>query len=100
MLQQFKNFDTDRLDVDELVALVAFGTMFRNEYEKHALDVPDWVDNNLRALKRDLKTKNAERLSARRKELKARLEALKTPSQRKAETEKELKSIEAQLQEV
>jgi DNA repair ATPase RecN len=97
MLQQFKEFNTDRASLDELVALAAFGKLLRAEYEVHNLEEPEFVDVNLKSLKREIYTRNASKLEARRKEIDARLDSLKTPSQRKAELQKEKNEIDKQL---
>lgn len=93
MLTQFRNFDVDRLDMDDLVGLLAFGQILRNEYEKLGMDEPDWVNDKIKTLKREIKAKNADKLAARAREVKSRIDALKTPTQRKAELEKELKKL-------
>lgn len=97
MLAQFKTFQADRMDIDELVALAAFGTQLRAEYEKHNLEEPEFVDNQLKSLRREIATRNAERLEARRKEINNRLESLKTPTQRKSELLAEKKRIDQEL---
>ncbi len=100
MLQQFKSFDVDRLDTDELIGLLAFGQLLRAEYEKLEMDEPDWVNDKIKTLKRELRAKNAEKLAARAREINSRLESLKTPTQRKSELQKELSKIQKQLEEV
>lgn len=98
MLNQFKNFsDSNRAEIDELVALAAFGRSLRAEYETHQLDEPDWVDIQLKSIRREIQTRNADRLEARKREINARLESLKTPGQRKSELLKEKAEIEKQL---
>jgi DNA repair ATPase RecN len=98
MLNQFKNFVSDRLDIDELIELTAFGKMLRAEYEAHQLEEPEFVDSQLKALKREIFARNADRLEARKREIRSRLDSLKTPTQRKSELEKELREIDKQLQ--
>jgi hypothetical protein len=97
MLNIFKSFDADRMDIDEMVALVAFGETLRVQYEKLQLDEPEFVSNQLRSLKHEIKTKRANALASRRKQIKAQLETLKTPTQKKTDLEKELKGIDAVL---
>jgi hypothetical protein len=99
-LQQLRNFQADRMDLDELVALAAFGRQLRAEYEAHQLDEPDWVDIQIKSLRREIHSRNADRLEARRKEIGARLESLKTPTEKKAALTKELRELEKQLAEV
>jgi phosphoenolpyruvate synthase/pyruvate phosphate dikinase len=97
MLAQFKNFQADRMDIDELVALAAYGRSLRDEYEKHNLDEPEFVDAQLKSLRREISARNADKLESRRKEINARLETLKTPTQRKSELLKERAEIDKQL---
>jgi len=100
MLSQFKNFQADRMDLDELVALAAFGSMVRAEYEKHQLEEPEFVDVQLKALRREIHARNADRLESSLREKRARLESLKTPNEKKAQLRKEISGLEKQLQEV
>jgi phosphoenolpyruvate synthase/pyruvate phosphate dikinase len=97
MLQLFRNFQADRMDLDELVYLAAVGSQLRAEYEKHNLEEPDWVDVQLKALKREIFARNADKLESRRKEIQARLESLKTPQQKKQELLKEQAEINKKL---
>lgn len=97
MLKELQSFSTDRLSVDELVALASFGRTLRDEYEKHQLDEPEWLDVQLKTLRREIHTRNAEKLEARRREINARLESLKTPAQKKTELLKEKQEIDKQL---
>ena|SRR5215813_9540589 len=98
VLDQLRNFSADRLDIDELVALAAFGRTLRSEYETHQLEEPEWLDVQLKSLRREIHTRNADKLEARRREIGARLESLKTPAQKKAELLKEKQAIDKQLQ--
>jgi DNA repair ATPase RecN len=98
MIQSFKNFQADRMDIDDLIELAAFGHQLRETYEKYNLDVPEFVGTQLNALRREIRSKTAESLAARRKEVKARLDALKTPSERKTELTRELKKLDEQLE--
>lgn len=99
-LQQLKNFVADRLDLDELVALAAFGRHVRTEFEANNLDEPEWLDLQLKSLRREIHTRNADKLEARRKEINARIDSLKTPSERKQSLLKERQQIEKQLEAV
>ena len=99
-LEQFRNFNVDGLDIDELVALSLFGRQLRTEYEAHQLEEPDWVDIQLKSLRREIHARNADRLESRRVEINARLDSLKTPGQKKAELIKEREAIDKQLKAV
>ena len=100
VLNQFKNFDTDRMDLDELVELISFGQLLRDQYEKLNLEEPEFVGTQLKSLKREVRAKNADRLTARLREIKNLEKNLQTPAERKAALSKERKQIEEQLEEV
>jgi hypothetical protein len=99
-LDQFRNFNVDGLDIDELVSLSLFGRQLRAEYEALQIEEPEWVDIQLKALRREVHVRNANNLEARRREIDARLDALKTPGQRKNELLKERELIDKQLKAV
>lgn len=100
MLNEFKNFSADRLDIDQLVALSAFGRQLRDEYEKHQLDEPEWLDVQVKSLRREIHARNADKLESRRREIESRLQSLKTPAEKKKELLAEKRDIERQLTEV
>lgn len=98
MLNDFKTFnDSNRLDITQLVALAAYGRQLRDEYEHLNLEAPEWVDTQLKSIRREIQTRNAERVEARLKEAKARLDSLKTPTERKSEIKREIATLEKQL---
>lgn len=97
MLNTFKTFTADRLQLDDLVVLSAFGRQLRAEYEALQVDEPEFVDLQLKSLRREIHARVADKLEARRSEVKSRLDNLKTPQQRKAELQKELASLDKQL---
>jgi hypothetical protein len=99
-LTEFKNFIADRCDVDQLVSLVAFGKQLRAEYDALQLEEPEWVDVQLKSLRREIFARNADALEARRREINSRLDALKTPGQRKSELLQEKAEIDKKLKAV
>ena len=95
-LQTFESFNTDRAtDVDELVAALAFGKSLRNEYEALQIEEPEYIDTTIKAIRREITARNADKIAARKRELAARIDSLKTPAQKKTELEKELAALEA-----
>lgn len=85
------------MDLDEAVALSAFGRSLKAEYEAQAIETPEWLDNRLRELRREIKVRTQDVLDKRLREAKARLETLKTPTERREALEAEIKRLEAQL---
>jgi hypothetical protein len=96
-LATFRNFSADRMDIDELVTLLAFGKSLRAEYESLQLEEPQFVDVQLKSLRREITSRNADKLEARKRELTARLDALKTPSEKKRELQSEMERLDKQL---
>lgn len=95
-LQAFKSFNTDRAtDVDELVAGLAFGKSLRTEYDALQIEEPEYIDSTLKAIRREITSRTADKIAARKRELTARINYLKTPAQKKTELEKELAALEA-----
>jgi hypothetical protein len=94
-LQTFKSYNTARADLDELVAMAAFGRALRNEYESHQIEEPEFVGAKLKALRAEIADRNADKIAARKSEIKARLDALKSPKEKAAELRKELERMEA-----
>ena len=95
MLEQFKSFDMDRLDVDELVALAAFGRQLRNEYEALKVAEPEFVDTNLKSLRREIDGRLADRRETRIRELRAQREGLKSAQEKREAIDRELAELEA-----
>ncbi|CAN5951000.1 unnamed protein product [Sphagnum jensenii] len=96
-LGTFKSFSADRMDIDELVALMAFGKALRSEYDALQMEEPAFVDLQFKSLRREITARTADKLEARKRELTARIDSLKTPAQKKQELEKELANLEKQL---
>ena len=97
MLSELKNFDANRMSIDEMVTLRAFGRTLEGEYEAQNVETPDWIEVQLKQLDRQIAAKNADRLEARRREITARLENLKTPNEKKAELRRELAALDKKL---
>jgi ATP-dependent Lon protease len=95
-LQTFKSFNTDRAtDIDELVAALAFGKSLRVEFDALQIEEPEYIDTTLKAVRREIASRNSDKVAARKRELTARIDALKSPTQKKKELEEELAKLEA-----
>jgi gas vesicle protein len=97
MLNEFKSFNVERANDEELVALAAFGRVLRAEYESSNIEVPTWVTDNLRTLRREIASRNADNLEKTLREKKARLEALKPAEQRREELQKEIDALQEKV---
>lgn len=94
-LEFFRNFSTDGADVDQLVALHAFGKALRVEFEALGVDEPEYVDTQLKAIRREVNVRNADRIEQRIREVTSRLDALKSPDVRRQELEAELAKLKS-----
>lgn len=93
MLNKLKNFDALRMSVEELLELSAYARALKAEYDYNNMDIPEWLEGQIKSLKREINTRNAEALEARKRDLEARLEGLKTNREKREELEKELAKL-------
>ena len=95
MLQDFKNFNAEQADLEELVALSAFGKQLRAEFEAQKVPIPEYVSDNLNTLSREIDVRMADRREARKREIKSTLEGLKSREEKREALEKELAELTA-----
>lgn len=93
MLDQLRNFNAEAMNLDELVALAAFGRQLRAEYEALKVEEPPFVDDGLKAIRREVEGRMADRRATRVREIKATLEGLKSREEKRESLEKELAAI-------
>jgi len=93
MLDQFKKFNAEAADLDELVEVASFGRQFRAEHESLNVPIPEYVDDNLRVIRREIDARLADKRAARVRELKAQRDSLKTAAERREAIDKELAAL-------
>jgi len=93
MLNKLRSFDCDRLELEELVELLAYGKMLRAEFEVHS-EVPEWLDVRLRELRREISTRNQDNIDKRLRTLKARREALLPDEEKRTKLDAEIAALE------
>jgi hypothetical protein len=94
MLDQFKSYTKDRLDVEQLVTLSAFGKALKAEFEAQRVEVPEYVTDQLKSIGREIQARVADGREALRKKLRAQLDTLKTTSERREDLQKQLAALE------
>lgn len=94
MLNQLKSLDTERINLEELVALSAFAKGLRAEFDHVNAEVPEWLDQRARELAREIRSRLADSVDKKLREAKARLEALKPADQKRAELKREILALE------
>lgn len=97
MLEQLRNVNVDRMDLDEVVALLTFGEQLQANYTANALEVPEWITDKTSALKKEAQRRRRDNLEAALKSAVARKEALKTADQKRADTDAEIERLKAAL---
>jgi hypothetical protein len=96
-INQLKSLNTDKYDLDELVALSAEGKALQAEYAVLGADEPEWLGAAVRALARDIRVRQADAIEKRLRQARARVEALKPASERRAALEAQILADEARI---
>jgi len=97
MIQQLKNFDVDRMDIEQLVELSAVGRVIVDEFDKTGAETPEWLTTNLKSLRREIRARQADALEALLREKQSRLESLKPAEQRRADLAGEIETLKQKL---
>lgn len=92
-LTDFKTFQKDRLQMEDLIALSAFGRAYEAEFKAQQVDVPEFVKEQNAVLGREIQAKVGDSKAARIKQIQTKLHSLKTQTELRAELEKELASL-------
>jgi hypothetical protein len=96
-LQILRNFDADGTDSDALVALYASGKSIREAYAEHGLDIPSWLTESLRAVKREIGERQRDFKARELKMLRAKIESKKAESLTVDDLEKRAAALESEL---
>lgn len=94
-LSQLKNLETKRFDLDELIALSAEGKALLAEFKALGVDEPEWLVVAVKSITLDVRARQADAIEKKLRQAKARIQALKPASERRAELEELVKQLEA-----
>jgi hypothetical protein len=99
MLTQLRNFasGSDGFEMDQLLALSAFGKGLRAEYDEAVLPIPDWLEESLKAVRTEILSRRRDSLEKALKSAQSRLEALKSADERRADLKSEIEKIQKAL---
>lgn len=95
MLDQLKNLNVDRPQLDELIALQAEAASLKGAYEKFGIEEPEWLSNADRNLHREIRNRAAADIERKIREKKGQLEGLKTTAEKRAALEADLAALNA-----
>lgn len=85
MLEKLKGFEAERHDLDELVVLMAFAASLAAQYTALGLEQPEWLNDSKAALEKEIKSRTHDMIVKELKETEARLEGLKSTTERREE---------------
>lgn len=94
-VEVLRRVNVDSSDLEDLVALSSLAANFRAEFDKVNVEAPEWLDEAIRLIRREINSRNADAVEMRKKQIRSALDNLKTREDKKAELEEELKRLEA-----
>ena len=95
LLEEFRSFDINRSDVEDLVQLSLYGRQLASEYAALNIEAPEWIDDNLKIIRRELHARLQDTREARLKEIEARIAALETPEEKRKKLQAEAERLRA-----
>ena len=101
MLIELKSFTSSaRFDTEELVAIATFGRAYEAEFNQLGIQAPEWLSNQLKAVRRELRSRHADAVQNKLRTAKARLETLRTPDEKRTAALAEIEALEKQAAEL
>jgi hypothetical protein len=97
MLEQLKRLDLDRNQLDDLLAFAAFAKSLHAEYDQRSIAAPEWLDEKIRQLNREITSRGLDALEMRLKEIRAQQTQLLTPSEKREKLAAEEAALTAKL---
>ncbi len=94
-IDQLKNLQLPRLDLDEAIALSAFARTIKSEYEHVDAEAPVWLDDSIREIRNEIRDRLRDSVQKRLRELYARRDALSTAEEKRAKIAEEIKKLES-----
>ena len=88
MLKRLKEFTADHYDIHELVDLSAYARSLRQEYETLGVEVPDDIEFQIKAIRREIKAKQSDAVAAELQRVELELKGLQSREEKRSELEK------------
>ena len=98
MLNEIRNFNVDRESLEDMVAIHILGTLVADGYETYGTEAPEWLTSKLRTIKRQIRAKVQDQLEKDLMDARLKLETAKTPQEKKAALQLEIKRLQTQLE--
>lgn len=97
MLDRLRNLNLEVGDIDDMMAMYAFGQQVKATYNSFAMDAPEWLDANLALLHKEIASRVRGELEARLRKVVLRREALKTREEKRGDLEQEEQRLRERL---
>jgi hypothetical protein len=97
MLLSLRNFDANRMDIDDLVEMAAYGRMIQAECTAQGVREPEWLEPSLKSVRREIASREADRKEKTLRELKARRASLLTPEEKRGQLDQQIAALEKEL---
>lgn len=97
MIDRLKNFTAAQHDMEQLIAMSAQAKSLSAEYDAQQVDRPAWLREATMAISSEIKERTRDEMQRRLTTAKARLETLKTPDEKRADTQREIERLQAAL---
>lgn len=97
MLEQLKRFNADNGNLEELIAWSAYAKLIKTEFEAKGVETPEWLNDTINRLTREIGVRRADTLEKRLKELQNQKRGLETTAEKRARLEQEIANLTGQL---
>lgn len=97
MIEKLKTFSATKYDGEELVVLSAYAKMVSAEFESLTIDKPAWLTEAQAGISNEIRNRTADDMRLKLTAARSRFETLKTPDQKRQETQDEIRRLEAAL---
>jgi sRNA-binding carbon storage regulator CsrA len=97
LIDEIRKFDIDSVTaIEDLVALSAIGRAVQNEFVTLAVEAPEFLDVKLADIRREIRSRNADRIQKLIREKKSRLESLLPAEEKRQALKDEIDRLEKQ----
>lgn len=97
LIDQIRTFEVEGMALEDLVALSAQTRMVQAEFEALKIDAPEFLDLKGKEIRREILSRQADRLQKMLREKKSRREALMPAEEKRQTLDKEIAELEARL---
>ena len=96
-IDEIRTFNVEGMALEDLVTLSASARAIQGEFATLNVEEPEWLNPKVREIRREVATRQADRIEKLIREKKSRLEVLKPAEQKRQELADEIAKLESQL---